>query len=55
VTMIDDYVFGYCPRLMSVTFEGTVAQWNAITFGTNWDFNIPATKVICYNGTVSIL
>jgi hypothetical protein len=55
VTTIGQSAFNYCPALTSITFEGTVEQWNAITKGNNWNFNVPATKVICSDGVVSLV
>ena len=47
VTTIGQSAFTYCTALTSITFEGTVEQWNAITKGYNWNFNVPATHVTC--------
>ena len=46
--------FRECTSLTSITFEGTVVQWNAVTKTNNWNYNIPATKIICSDGTVSL-
>lgn len=55
VTSIGDYVFSDCTSLTNITFNGTVAQWNAITKGSNWNYYyVPATEVICSDGTVAI-
>ena len=54
VTSIGNYVFNSCSRLTSIAFKGTVSEWNAITKGTNWNYKVPATKVICSDGTVSL-
>ena len=35
VTSIGAQAFGYCSNLADVYFEGTRAQWNAISFGKN--------------------
>ena len=40
--------------MKSITLNGTKAQWKAISKGTGWKNNVPATKVICSNGEVSI-
>ena len=52
VTSIGWYAFMYCSSLTNITFDGTVEQWNAISLGNNWNSDIPATKVICSDGTV---
>ena len=54
VTHIGDYAFYSCSSLTSITFEGTIAQWNAITKGAYWNNDVPATIVICSDGTVSL-
>ena len=55
LTSIGNSAFYYCTRLTSITFEGTVEQWNAITKGYDWKYNVPATEVVCSNGTVSLV
>ena len=54
VTSIGDYAFYDCSSLKIIMFEGTVAQWNEITKGEDWAYNVPATKVTCSDGTVDI-
>ena len=54
VTSIGNSAFKWCSSLTSFTFEGTVEQWNAISLGTNWGAFVPATEIICSNGTVSL-
>ena len=54
VTSIDSYAFRGCTGLTSITFNGTKAQWNAISKGFGWKYNMPATQVVCTDGTVSI-
>ena len=54
VTSIGYYAFEGCTSLKSITFEGTIAQWNAIRKGSSWNSNVPATKVICSDGTVKL-
>ena len=54
VITIGERAFSYCSKLTSITFEGTVAQWNSITKGSDWEYNVPATKVVCSNGTVTL-
>ena len=53
VTMIDDYAF-MCLSLTSIAFEGTVEEWNAISKGENWNKHVPATEVVCSDGTVTL-
>ena len=55
VTSIGQAAFGGCTGLTSIKFNGTKAQWYAISKGTNWKYNVPsACKVICTDGTISI-
>jgi hypothetical protein len=37
VTSIGEYAFSGCSRLTSITFQGTKAQWNAISKGSYWN------------------
>ena len=46
--------FEGCTSLTSITFEGTMAEWNAIYLSYNWNYNVPATEVVCSNGTIKI-
>ena len=54
VTSIGAHAFSGCTSLTSITFEGTVAQWNVITKLFLWDYNVPATEVVCSDGEVSL-
>lgn len=55
VTSIGEEAFWNCESLTSIAFEGTVAQWNAITKDYGWHFNVPATYVQCSDGQVSLV
>ena len=54
VKTIGSYAFEYCYILTSITFEGTKAQWNVIAKGYRWNYNVPATQVVCSDGNVAI-
>ena len=54
VTSIGDFAFGNCTGLTSIAFNGTIAQWSAISKGYHWKNNVPATEVVCKDGKVSI-
>ena len=54
VTSIGESAFYDCYSLTSINFEGTVEQWNAISLGGDWDYKVPATEVICSDGTVQL-
>ncbi|MBE6665657.1 MAG: leucine-rich repeat domain-containing protein [Ruminococcaceae bacterium] len=54
VTSIGFYAFVRCTGLTSITFNGTKAQWNAISKDTDWTYDVPVRKVICSDGEVLI-
>ena len=54
VTGIGEGAFYYCFSLKSITFDGTVEEWGAMTKGSSWNYNIPATEVICSDGVVAL-
>ncbi|MDY2683380.1 MAG: leucine-rich repeat protein [Eubacteriales bacterium] len=54
VTSIGNYAFDSCTGLTNIKFNGTIAQWNAISKGSFWKAGIPATQVICTDGTLNI-
>ena len=55
VTTIKNYVFMYCPLLTSINYEGTMAQWNAISKEVNsWNYNSSVKSVICSDGTITV-
>ena len=41
-----------CIRLTSITFNGTKAQWNAISKGTNWNYNTGNYTIHCTDGDI---
>ena len=45
VTSIGEGAFYNCARLTDIYFTGTQSQWNAITKGTNWDYDTPVYAV----------
>ena len=51
---IGEYAFADCMSLNNIYFNGTKAQWNAISKGSDWNYNVPATVVTCTDGTVEI-
>ena len=54
VTMIGVSAFYNCRSLTSITFEGTIEQWNAIEKNRNWAAGISVTEVVCSDGTVAL-
>ena len=55
VTSIGLYAFSGCTGLTSITFNGTKAQWNAISKGYDWKKGVPSTcKVVCTDEEIPI-
>ena len=54
VTSIGNDAVSDCWSLTSITYTGTVEQWNAITLGDDWNEDVPATEIICSDGTVRL-
>ena len=54
VTSIGEGAFLSCRSLTSINFNGTKEQWDAITKGSFWKDNVPATYVTCSDGTVKL-
>lgn len=54
ITYIDNWAFWGCSKLTDVSFNGTIAQWNAITKEQYWNNSFPATHVHCTDGDVAL-
>jgi hypothetical protein len=55
VTSIGWRPFEGCTSLTSIYFEGTVEEWNAMDGDKGyWNNDVPATEIICSNGTVPL-
>ena len=56
VTTIEQSAFEYCSQMATITFEGTTAQWNNISKGSDWvrKSSVPATVVHCSDGVVDL-
>jgi len=54
VTFIDYDAFYDCTGLAGITFTGTKTQWKEIAKEINWNYHVPATEVVCSDGTVTI-
>ncbi|MBQ8627348.1 MAG: leucine-rich repeat protein [Agathobacter sp.] len=48
------HTFWNCTSLTTIKFAGTVDQWNAITFESDWNDGVLATEVVCSDGIVSL-
>ena len=53
VTSIGNYAFQDCSNLTSITFTGTKAQWNSISFGTNWNSDTGNYTIHCTDGDIA--
>ena len=54
VRFIEYESFKNCHSLVSITYVGTMEQWNTIDKGEQWNDNIPALVVHCTDGDVEI-
>ncbi len=54
VTALGGSVFWNCGNLISVTFRGTIAQWDRIEKSSTWENGSAIKIVVCSDGTVSI-
>ncbi len=54
VTTIGSGALYGCINLREIRYNGTVSEWKAITKGGGWNRKVPATKVICSDGEVTL-
>jgi len=54
IKSIPSDTFSGCSSLASITYSGTTTEFKSITRGTGWHTNVPATEVICSNGTCGL-
>ena len=54
VTSIGSKVFFECSAPTSITFTGTMEEWNSITKASDWNYNTPATVIHCTDGDVAL-
>ena len=52
VTSICSYAFSNCTSLASITFTGTMTQWESIAKGSNWNNNTGNYTVHCTDGDI---
>lgn len=53
VSVIEDEAFSECGSLISIHYDGTIKQWNAITKGSNWDNWTGNYTIYCTDGEIS--
>ena len=52
---IEDSAFYRCKELNNITYEGTQAQWNSISRGTDWKTYVPSSCIVhCTDGDIPI-
>lgn len=54
VIWIGAQAFQDCSNLTSITYTGTMEQWNAVFKYDGWIKDVPATEVVCYDGSVAL-
>ena len=54
VTEIGEYAFCGCDHLSTITFNGTVAEWQAVSKGNKWDEDVRTSRVYCTDGEATI-
>ncbi len=47
ITSIGERAFQSCYNLISINYCGTIAKWNAIIKGTNWDYHTDDYTIYC--------
>lgn len=52
VTKLDMYAFAYNENLKSIYFDGTKAEWNAISKWRDWDLDTGNYTVYCTDGNI---
>ena len=52
---IGGFAFSNRVGLKSITYKGTVAEWDQIKKGDSWSYNVPADCIIhCTDGDIKI-
>ena len=53
VTSIGNSAFSGCSGLTSINYQGTTAQWNAISKWSDWNYNTGKYKICCTDGEIA--
>ena len=53
VLTIDNWAFYGCRSLKTINYNGTISQWNDISFGWYWDYDTPEYTIYCTDGTIT--
>ena len=54
VTEIGEYAFCGCSHVSTIKFNGTVAEWQAVSKGKKWDEHVWTSRVYCTDGEATI-
>ena len=54
VTEIGAQAFYECVLLKQINFDGTLAQWEAISKGDGWNYLVDGCTLVCTDQTVTI-
>ena len=54
VCIIGEGAFFGCESLITINYTGTIALWNQITLGEDWNYDVPTKIVHCTDGDVEI-
>ena len=52
VTTIGNYVFEDSKELISITFDGTMEEWNQIELEMDWDYGSSVGEIMCSDGRI---
>ncbi len=52
VTSIGDYAFAACSELTSINYKGTKEQWDAVSKGSDRNYNTGNYAIHCSNGDI---
>ena len=53
-SILDPRGTGFGSNIKTITYFGTISEWNAITKTESWKTGLTATKITCSNGEVAI-
>ena len=53
VSSIGKYAFYYDEKLATINYTGSETEWNAITFGEDWNYGFPQDNKINYNYVIN--
>ena len=54
VTVMEKRAFWNCENLTEIRFDGTTVEWNAMQRSKSWNEDVPATEVICLDGSIAL-